>query len=603
MATVINYDNRDFKTLYEGLLNYVKQNHPEVYGSINDSSIGSVILELNAAVGSMLSFNTDRMFQETQLFNAQERKNILAIAKNLGYKEKGKATAISVVDFKVNVPPDGESFNSSYLPILRPGTQVTGAGKIFETVEDIDFSSDLSANGTPNRTIEPIRASDGTVTSYRITKRELVYNGETKILRRVITDRDVKPFLQIVLPEGGYNVVSVEQVISLDGNNFTTEPSINDFLNDNNRWYEVDSLAEEKIFIMDSNTPVDENKVPLGKWVVTDKKFIVDYNDNGFCRLTFGSGAGQGTVIDATSFLDNIIFNNALGIAPRANTTLFIRYRIGGGASANVGANVLRNVGNVNMLINGADPQLNEKVKNSLVVNNPLPAFGGGEEMGTEEIRNFISYNFSAQNRAVTTRDYLAQIMRMPGKFGRPFRAQVHEIKNKIQIYTLYLDANGKLSNTSTSQLLSNIANWLEYYRLINDYINITDGKIYNLSIDVFLQIDKQFSKSEIAANVINLIKDQMNITKKKMGDHLYVGQLKSEIMKNINGVLNITEIKIYNKVGVGGINDYSINEVSQEYIDDITKEIKLIDDTLWCNADGMFEIKFPEKDIRVFIK
>jgi hypothetical protein len=33
-----------------------------------------MILELNAAVGDMLSVNTDRMFQETQIDYAKERK-------------------------------------------------------------------------------------------------------------------------------------------------------------------------------------------------------------------------------------------------------------------------------------------------------------------------------------------------------------------------------------------------------------------------------------------------------------------------------------------------------------------------------------------------
>ena len=41
-------------------------------------------------------------------------------------------------------------------------------------------------------------------------------------------------------------------------------------------------------------------------------------------------------------------------------------------------------------------------------------------------------YNFSAQNRAVTIKDYLSRIQLMPGKFGVPFRLGVSENQNNI---------------------------------------------------------------------------------------------------------------------------------------------------------------------------
>jgi hypothetical protein len=54
----------------------VKQYYPDIFGDFNDASVGMMILELNAAVGDMLSVNTDRMFQETQIDYAKERKSI-----------------------------------------------------------------------------------------------------------------------------------------------------------------------------------------------------------------------------------------------------------------------------------------------------------------------------------------------------------------------------------------------------------------------------------------------------------------------------------------------------------------------------------------------
>jgi hypothetical protein len=68
-----------------------------------------------------------------------------------------------------------------------------------------------------------------------------------------------------------------------------------------------------------------------------------------------------------------------------------------------------------------------------------------------------------------------------------------------------------------------------------------------------------------------------------------------------VAGVLNVIDIKVYNKVG-GGL--YSLNEVSQPYINSSTKQIDLMGlFTLFADPDSMFEIKYPEKDIRVSVR
>ena len=56
-----------------------------------------------------------------------------------------------------------------------------------------------------------------------------------------------------------------------------------------------------------------------------------------------------------------------------------------------------------------------------------------------------------------------------------------------------------------------------------------------------------------------------------------------------------------YNKVGQG---KYSANEIPQPYIDDDTRQIDLLGEyTLFGDPVGMFEIKFPDNDIRVRVK
>ena len=195
MAKKINYSARNFADTREELINFVRQYYPEIFSDFNDASVGMMLLELNAAVADMLSFNTDRMFQETQIDFAQERKSVLAMARTFGLKVPGKRPSISLVDWSVTVPVNGDTFDIEYAPIITRGAQATGAGKVFETVDDIDFSSPFTTGGIPNRLVLPNVDSNGTILNYTLVKREIVINGVTKIFQRVLRQEDVKPFL------------------------------------------------------------------------------------------------------------------------------------------------------------------------------------------------------------------------------------------------------------------------------------------------------------------------------------------------------------------------------------------------------------------------
>jgi hypothetical protein len=251
MEQRVNYTSRNFADIRADLVNMVRQYYPDIFNDFNDASVGMMLLELNAAVGDMLSFNTDRMFQETQIDFAQERTSILSMARTFGLKVPGKRPSVTIVDFSVKVPVFGDTFDVSYAPFIQAGAQATGAGKVFETIYDIDFSSPFSIGGIPNRLITPNFNGNGTVTTYTLTKREMVVNGFTKTYRQVITANDVRPFFEVILPDD--NVLSIDSIIALPGTNITSEPTASQFLNTANRWFEVDALAEDKVFIEDFN--------------------------------------------------------------------------------------------------------------------------------------------------------------------------------------------------------------------------------------------------------------------------------------------------------------------------------------------------------------
>ena len=601
----ITYTARNFADIRAELVNMVRQYYPDIFNDFNDASVGMMLLELNAAVGDMLSVNTDRMFQETQIDYAKEKKSVLSMARTFGLKIPGKRPSVTIVDFTVTLPILGDTFDISYAPIISSGSQVSGGGKVFETTNDIDFSSPFTIGGVPNRIIIPNFNSNGTLINYSITKREIVMNGYTKIYKRVITQSDVKPFLEIILPED--NILNIESIITLKGTNYIGTPNLAEFSNIENRWFEMDALAEDKVFIEDNTKITDNAGIRPGKWITTNQKFISEYTDLGFTKLIFGSGSQDTTSLndfntnkDLVNQIGNFINNLSLGSVPSANTTMFIKYRLGGGSDSNIGPNILNSVGILNMSINGPNSSTNQSVKNSLKVNNLFPALGGKDIPSVDEIRNMVRYNFASQNRAVTIKDYQTRIGQMPGKFGVPFRCGVMEEQNKIKIYVLGLDSNGKLSNNSTSTLRENISTYLADYRMINDYVQITNGRIINLSFEIDLYIDKKMPQSQILSEVITNVKNYMDISKYQMGDNIYMSPLVETINK-VGGVMNVLDVRVFNKVGEG---KYSLNEISQPYYADSNRQIYLDDDyTLFGDANTMFEIKYPTMDIVVRFK
>jgi hypothetical protein len=601
----INYGYRNFADIRASLVDMARQYYPDIFNDFNDASVGMMLLELNAAVGDMLSFNTDRMFQETQIDYAQQTKSVLSMARTFGLKIPGKRPSVTIVDFSVTVPVLGDTFDISYAPMINAGSQVTGAGKIFENMYDIDFSNPFNSNGVPNRLIIPNFNSNGTLVNYTLTKREIVTNGYTRIFKRVISISDVRPFLEVILPED--NVLSIDSIITLDGTNFTTLPTSSQFSNQSLKWYEVDALAENKVFVEDFNKITDNAGVKPGKWITVDKKFITEYTDLGFTKIIFGSGTKDTSSLSdfdsntpLVNQIGNFINNNSLGQTPTANTTMYVKYRIGGGSDTNVGPNILKTVGLLNISVNGTNQSINSAVKNSLVVNNSFPALGGKNAPSVDEIRYLTKYNFASQNRAVTIKDYQAIITKMPGQFGIPFRMGIMEEQNKIKVYIIGLDQNTKLSNNSTSALRDNIASYLSDYRMINDYVQITNGKIINLSFEIDLFIDKKMPQAQIMSEVINNVKTYMDINKYDMGDNVYLSPL-IETINNVGGVLNVIDVRVYNKIGEG---KYSLNEISQPYLDSESRQIDTSDDyTLFGEPTSMFEIRQPTTDIMVRVK
>lgn len=368
--------------------------------------------------------------------------------------------------------------------------------------------------------------------------------------------------------------------------------------------------------------------VVRGDWKRVKNKFVTEYTNTWALKIIFGKGLKNqyGEIpVSAREFTKYMMCrmeaNDYMGVLPDANSTMYILYRVGGGEQSNIATGTLTNFIYKNIEIGGNcddnyDATKKRKVLDSLKVTNTTPSYGGKDEPSFEEMRWLIKYNNASQNRCVTLHDYYARIMMLPAKYGCPFRCGIVEENNKVIVYMLGIDQDGRLRSELAEQVAINIKNYLSKYRMINDLVEMRSGKIINLAFDVDIFVDKTYDKGEVVKRVIDLIYDYMDVRKHKMGEDVFVGDIEKEISK-LDGVQNLIELRVYNKVG--SYDGYSDNETTQEImsydecgklydedrneLDERRIDLKKSDKILFTESNSMFEIKYKEKDIRVNVK
>jgi hypothetical protein len=201
----------------------------------------------------------------------------------------------------------------------------------------------------------------------------------------------------------------------------------------------------------------------------------------------------------------------------------------------------------------------------------------------------------------------------MPSQYGVPYRVGVTEENNKIMIYLLGLDMNGKLTTSVPAAFIRNLESYLSEYRMINDFIEMKAGRIINLSFEIDCYVSKSFNSADVLTSIINTVTEYMNPDKHQMGDDIFLGDLEKEISL-LDGVVNLIDLRVYNEYG----NKYSPTLTTQQTKEDTecygttTGEISTSrseidldasDHILYSENDTMMEIKYPEQNIRVRIK
>jgi hypothetical protein len=206
-----------------------------------------------------------------------------------------------------------------------------------------------------------------------------------------------------------------------------------------------------------------------------------------------------------------------------------------------------------------------------------------------------VTFNFAAQNRAVTVNDYESIIRTMPSQFGAPAKVTITEENNKIKIKLLSYDNEGKLTEITSNTLKQNIANYLSNYRMINDYISVESANVIDLGLNVDVVLDASQNQGALVTQVVDIVTKYFSPSNRQMGENVYISEIRKQIQA-LDGVISISDIQVFNKVG----GQYSSSQTSQRYVDAETKQIELIADTIFAEPTQTYQVRYPNKDINV---
>ena len=568
----IKYLNKDFAQFRANLIEYGKNYFPNTYNDFNEASPGMMFMEMASYVGDVLSYYTDNQLKESFLQFAGSRGNVLALAANVGYKQKNKIPATVDLDVFQLIPAkstkDGKVPDWDYALTVQEGMVVKSedTGVEFRTLSLINFKVSSSFDPT-DISIYQISDEDNSPEFYLLKKHIKAVSGQ--IVTKTYDFGSAKRFDKILIEDT--NAIEVVSIID----------------SDLNEWTEVPYLAQDTVYESIANTVQNDPElsvftdVPyLIKLKKTSRRFITRFRADRKLEIQFGPGISNDSDEEIIPNPDNVgssltglqaqfdfpidpsnfMYTKSYGLAP-SNTTLTIVYTTGGGIESNVPANTLKNVVNIQYQIDSQnlDLALLRQIKASIACTNPFPAVGGKSEESIEEIRQNAMANFASQQRMVTTQDYIIRAYSMPPRFGSVSKAYVIQDQQQnpdygmkpipnplaINLYTLGYDGNGNLIALNPA-IQENLKTYIASYRILTDAINIKSAFIINIGIQFEVITQPEYNSNEVLIKCIAKIKEMFNSKIWQINQPIVISKIYNELDR-VDGVQSVTSVRINN--------------------------------------------------------
>jgi hypothetical protein len=525
-----------------------------------------------------------------------------------GYKPKTTGVAQATLDFYQQLP--AKTVSGSVVPDYDYAITI-GENSIVSSQNGTSFliqdKLDFSISSSQDPTEVSIYQVSGNVPQYFLIKKKRNAISST-IKTQTFSFSNPEQFPTVNIADS--NIIGILDIIDSDGN----------------KWYEVDHLGQEMVYdsilnnnINDPNTSGNSTDVSyLLRLKKVQRRFSTRFTSLTNLQIQFGSGNPSNTdeeiipnpnnvglglpffksKLTAAYSPSNFLYTDTYGIAP-SNTTLTVRYMIGGGVSSNVASNTLTNLDKTTSKFNNLNINATTAnyIFNTLATTNPEAASGGRGGDTLEEIRQNTLSLIASQQRSVTADDYLVRALSMPSQYGSISKAYIEQPKltdqqvstvETLNLYCLSQNSLGQLDYASQT-LKENLRTYLSQYRIIGDNIEIRDAFIVNIAVHFEIITYPEYNNNEVLLNCINALKEYFNISKWQINQPIFLRDLYI-LLDKIKGVLTVKNISLENKAGTSL--GYS------EFAYDITGAT--LNQVVYPSLDpSIFEVRYPDLDIK----
>ena len=604
---------RDFEALRRDLIEQAQIFFPDKIKDFSEASVGGLLVDLAASIGDTMSFYLDHQFRELDPQNAVEIENITTHLRNAGVKIRGAAPSVVEVTISVTVPAETNPVTGNKQPkhsclptILEDTVFKSDSGVFFNLTEDVDLSElDVLGNLVASKAVE--KFVDGVPVSYKVSRKALAMSGQETVQTVPIGSTHV-PFREISLNSS--DVSEILSVVDTDGE----------------KYYEVDSLSQDTVFIpVDNTNPDDFDLVTKSLEIIPAPRRFVSITSlaNRKTKIRFGSGDAEvldDDIIPDPSSLsldlygkksfpkfsidpNSLLGSQTLGLSPK-DTTLRITYRHGGGLSHNVDAGTIKTVEGLNIDFKGKpSPEEVLATRQTVSVFNERQARGGANAPSIEELRNLIQSARNAQSRTVTRDDLLARIYTLPSSFGRAFRVGL--ANNPINplslmMYIICLDKEGKLT-VAPDTLKNNLSKYLNEFRLISDAIDVLDARVVNFTVKYEVFLDKTVNKPSVLQAINTRIADALQLKYFQIDQPLIIDDIVNLII-NTTGVISLTNLEIHPITGVVTPDPSEMfgSKDTREYSNfTFLFEASTKNGIIRAPLGSIFELRHPDHDIK----
>lgn len=606
----IQYTNLDFAEARKALFNYAKNYFPNQLVDGNETDPATMMIEMSAAVSDWLSYGSNISLQESLLYTADERINLYNIGQAHGYKPKTVTPANVELDVFQLIPSIGDGVNTKpdfryalYLNANMIAETDEMNSVQFRTVDSVDFR--FSSSYDPTTVTVYSVTNDGVIEYYLLKKKVKAVSGE--LFTETFDFAEPKPYDKIVIRNE--NVTEIVDIYD----------------NDNNKWYEVNYLSQDTVPLSIRNSDTTQQTPFVLCYKQTEFRYITRLRKDNYTEIQFGAGlssesdeeiipnpmnVGLGLnyferTVNLSIDPSNFLFTKTYGTAP-TNTTLTVRYSIANGLTDNVLSNTITKIvqSDITNPADSTDPVVLETIKNSLAVNNPLPAWGGQNRKDIDIIRQEAMANFAAQNRNVTRDDYILRVYSMPSKYGavaKVFVEQDTQIGNwlgdrvpnpyALNLYVLAFDKNKNFVQCNDI-MKNNIIQFLSQYRMLTDAINIKNPYVINISIDIEIMSRPNTNSNEVILRCLDRMVEMFKPENMGINEPIIISKIRTELDR-VEGVETVMSINF------GNLIDTSLGYSGNVY----PIENAIVNGILYPSVTpSIFEVKYLKKDIRVRI-